>query len=672
MKNFFLVITLLFSTSIFAQYTITIDAYVLDEKTQQPIPFVNIQCVGKDLKAVTNELGKFTVTFDEGVVNDTDVFEFEALNYEMFTVEMAKLKDYLLATNKIYLSSTKQTVAQHTVSGVVYNEEKQSIQNVMVRVKNSFVQTQTNVDGSFTIPAIVGDVLEIDFIGMNPYEFTVRDNNPINITMTSNGELLDEVVLKGEKAKKIKRYVDTGFGEVDVSSFGDANVLTSEDISENKIFVTDVLRGRIPGLQVFAGESNVRSRFGSIRNFNPAGNTRPTQPGQPILVARGREALIFYDGNPFYGNINDINVSTIDNIVVVKSLARTVLYGGRPAILITSKNRFITRDANGNAINSALATGNDYKETIKEISEEDNTDYIVALKKATTYEEALKIYETQSKKDINQTVPYYIDVADYFLNWNKEKAIAILSNIEQIAGNNPKALKAYAYKLDEWRQYEKAKLVYQKIATLLPNAAQSYRDLAVAYKQAGNYQESLDLYVKMLTNTLNDVDFSGLDKPMLGEIQQLLRRHRVDLEYDEIPSNLLTATFNYDVRIVFEWNEVDTEFELQFVNPQQKFYRWEHSVVANKETMLSQVKNGYYMKEFIIDDEDTTGEWIINVKTLENEKPFNPTYLKYTVYKNYGEANEEKTVRVVKLYKQQQKVTLDKIFYEAATEVSTR
>ena len=38
----------------------------------------------------------------------------------------------------------------------------------------------------------------------------------------------------------------------------------------------------------------------------------------------------------------------------------------------------------------------------------------------------------------------------------------------------------------------------------------------------------------------------------------------------------------------------------------------------------------------------------------------NPTYLKYTIYKNYGLENETRKVKVIKLSQLEQKVTLDK------------
>ncbi len=669
MKKIIYIISFLLTTTVFAQYTITMDAYVLDTNTKQPIPYVNIQCVGKDIKTISDASGKFTLTFDEELVTDNDHFQFLTLDYDTLTVKMPKLSKYLTVSNKIYLKSNINTELENTLNGTVFTGKNTSIQNAKVRVKNTFTEVQTTVDGTFKIPAKIGDTLVVDYIGMYDKEIVVSSLNPIDIKLKPNAELLNTVLIKGKKAKTKKHYVDTGFGKADFDGFSLASMLTSEDIGSHHVYLTDVLRGRIAGLNVDMGEGNIRNRFNvyARRSFKSATNNRPTQPAQPVLSIRGTQAIVFYDGFPYYGNINDIEIRTVDNIVVLKGMSSTVLYGGQPTILITSKNRFLETDENGNVLNTALATNNTYDESVPLLANTfQKPTYITELQKASNYTAAMEIYAAQASNNEFQSVSYYMDVSEYFMKWNSEKAIAILMNIEKIAANNPKALKSLAYKLEELKQYKKAKLIYQRIATLLPNSAQSYRDLALIYKHAGDYQQSLDLYKRMLANSIENVDFKGLEQPLLNELQQLLRRHRSEVDYKDLPSNILTTTFKYDVRVVFEWNDVDTEFELQFVNPKNKFYTWAHSISANKDRLLDEVKNGYHTEEFIIDEAMDVGEWIINVKNLKEETSLNPTYLKYTIYKNYGTVNEEKKMKVVKLYKQQQKITLDKIVYQSA------
>lgn len=666
-KNTCLLISFFFVFTAFAQYEVKIDAYILDRETKEPIPYVNVEFPGKDLKAITDASGKFTLTFDEGWIGENDRFQLLANGYKEVTTEMYKLNRYLSVTDKIYLTADAVVQSKNMLKGTVSAEKKLSIQNASVRVKNSFTVAHTDFDGLFEIGASVGDTLVVKYLGMERKEIVVRDLKPLDIALTSNAELLNTVTLKGAKKEKKKKYVDTGFGRVNLNTFGASTVISSEDIGPQHIYVTDVLRGSVAGLFVYNGESNAASRFSQTARSGFGGGTNNNNigPAGAVLKLRGQIVNIYYDGFPFGGSIDDIEIRSIDNIVVLKSIASTILYGGSPTILITSKNRFLQKNADGNVVNSALLTNNNYKETIPVISiSEEKSLYMLELETAKNYTQALEIYEKQKQNPMRKTIPYFLDTAEYFKRWNHEKAVDILKNIEVLAIENPKALKSLAYKLEEFGEFAAAKKVYQRIAVLLPNASQSYRDLALVYKRAGNYQESLDLYVKMLTDSFENIDFSGLEKPLLSEMQQLLRRHRVELNYKDIPSNLLKATFHYDVRIVLEWNRTDAEFELQFVNPSKKFYTWKHSLESKKERLLDEAKNGYHTEEFIIDEADITGKWMINIKSLENEKSFNPTYLKYTLYTNYGSPNQKRTIKVVKLYKQQQKVTLDTINYQ--------
>jgi len=219
-----------------------------------------------------------------------------------------------------------------------------------------------------------------------------------------------------------------------------------------------------------------------------------------------------------------------------------------------------------------------------------------------------------------------------------------------------------AYKLEERGKLEEAKQIYQRIAILRPEHAQSYRDLALIYQDNGNYFEAIELYGQMLNNAIKNVDFSGLKKLINNELKHLLALHRSKVDYSRIDAEFLKADFKYDLRIVFDYNDSNSEFDLQFVNPKRKYFKWSHTKFDNRERLLDEIKNGYHAEEFVIDDAKS-GEWIINIECLSEEPPMNPTYLKYTVYKNYGLPTETKDIKLVKLYQQQQKVTLDKFLY---------
>ncbi|PQJ20675.1 carboxypeptidase-like regulatory domain-containing protein [Tenacibaculum sp. SG-28] len=106
MKSFittlFFIITLL---PVHAQYEITIEAYVLDETTKVPIPYVNVGFLGKGIGTVTNEKGFFTLKYDEDKVWEGEILQFSHLGYESLKIKAKDLFRALDTTNKLYLSS---------------------------------------------------------------------------------------------------------------------------------------------------------------------------------------------------------------------------------------------------------------------------------------------------------------------------------------------------------------------------------------------------------------------------------------------------------------------------------------------------------------------------------------------------------------------------------------
>jgi uncharacterized protein YfaP (DUF2135 family) len=94
----------------------------------------------------------------------------------------------------------------------------------------------------------------------------------------------------------------------------------------------------------------------------------------------------------------------------------------------------------------------------------------------------------------------------------------------------------------------------------------------------------------------------------------------------------------YNVRLVFEWNDPEAEFNLQFVNPQKRFFNWEHNRMTSAERIKDEILNGYTSEEFEFYGEGVQGKWILNATYLDNIDATNrePLVLKCTLYQNFG------------------------------------
>ncbi|MBW1298978.1 tetratricopeptide repeat protein, partial [Aquimarina litoralis] len=285
-------------------------------------------------------------------------------------------------------------------------------------------------------------------------------------------------------------------------------------------------------------------------------------------------------------------------------------------------------------------------------------DYLDRLWNSQSYAEAKKIYYNL-RDEHALSIPFYSYSADYFRMWDANFSDQILSTIAEIGFDNPQALLVMAFKLEDRGNYDRAESLYKRIFELAPNAAQSHLDLARIYVTNKKYKEAFEVYKKILRNEESEADFTEIKTQAISEIQRLLNLHRSELTYKDVPDELLSVK-GVPVRLVFEWNDPQSEFELQFVSPKKKFSKWKHIFRENKEELTARVHTGVLSKEFIMDN-SMPGEWLVNIQSFGDTSDLNPVFLKYTVYTNYGLENETKKVQCVRLYNQKEKVTLDKI-----------
>ena len=631
----------IFQNNLISQENIRIQATILEIGSLSPLPFVNVEFKNKNIKTVSDVNGKISLLYDERMIQENDTLLIYKLNYKRITVTANQLYKLLKNTDKIYLEPllTKSLKGNSYLRGNVYDKSG-FVKNASIKVKNTLKETFTDKNGDFRIKVNKNDIIIVSYLDMVEKEVMIADKENISIELQPNQQLLDEIIIISKRKEKEKeKYINTGWGIRKLNSLGSGEIITSKDIKATDIGLETILRGEFAGLRV------TRNQF-----------------SESIYLLRGQRAKIVIDGSIYTQDDNltipYIDPQNIENIVVLKSLSSSTLYGG-PAIIINTKKGVLNIKKN-KKIYSALVEGNDYKDPVSiSINRNGKSRNIIDLEKAITYKEALSIYRNQINND--NLIQYLIETATYFKKWNADKTSEILLKIRKLAPNNIKALRTIAFKFEELKMFDQAKMIYQEIAVLQPAKAQVYRDLSHIYQLTGNYKDAMSLYNKILNNEIKNIDFTGLIDPIYSEMRHLLSKHRTKIDFTKIPQELLTADFKYDVRIVFEWNDPSTEFEIQFVNPKKKFYIWKHTILENRELLINEIEKGYNMKEFIIDD-SVKEEWLINLEGINNGKYLtNPTYLKYSVYRNYGLENETVKVKVINLNNIKNKIELFKL-----------
>ncbi|RLD29151.1 MAG: hypothetical protein DRI75_04330 [Bacteroidetes bacterium] len=523
--------------------------------------------------------------------------------------------------------------------------------NVSVINKNSNQGIASSAVGTYKIKAIEGDILTFTYLGKKTVNIRVTKADVFNITMGDIEENLDEVVITSE-VKKVE-LVNTGNNKVDKKRLGySIESIGEEEISGLDTDVKLAVKGQFAGLEIQNNTAQDRvdlSQFlGRGKNMTITGNQYGLIVLDGVPLAQSNSGA----GGGFVSDTSFINPDMIVDITYLKGLAATNKYGAKGmngVLLITTKNA-VGDKANRKKKNK-LGTTATYSGNAQLISELPEVSYIKVLKTSKTIDQAFQNYLLQREQHGNKP-EFYLDTYDYFRGWNSELlSKRVLSNVYEIAFSDVKALRALSYKQQANRNYKDAVVTLKRVQKLESKQSQSYRDLALANNYAGNYIESLKIYDNIDNNrSVGNIVLLGMNKTITNETKNLIALHRNQLNVQGINQKFLRP-IKYKARVVFEWNNFDAEFDLNIINQQKRFFTWSHTIAENSQRILQEKELGYGLEEFYLTSSDL-GEWTFNMKYYGNRSKLDqPTYVKITIYKNFGSANETKDIKVVRLHK---------------------
>ncbi len=559
-----------------------------------------------------------------------------------------------VAKSQKVLTTKDNSQLYKEVSGYITNAET-PLTNVNIRVKSANRGTMTNSKGFYTLKVKEGEILIFTYIGMHSLEVIIEDITTIlNIKMRVKKDMLNEVIVKTNRRQKEgftvmnkPKKITTGKGIIDTRKAGySVSYIDGEDLSLSAITLGQALVGKVAGFRLLTDE------FG-----NESAILRPDRSiNLTITAIWDVDGMIFQVLPP-------IDLNNVKDVTIIRSLAGTVAYGqeGAGGVIVIR-----TKTATFDEID-ATSKSNPY--TNKNYYQKDALDYTELkfstpnyLKILDTISNSQLIYTTYQKMipSYEQVPNFYLDIATYFKeHGNNLQASKVLSDMEVAFATNPEALKAIAYTYQEQRTFEKAVVLYKKIIKLRPDYAQSFRDLANAYVDLKQYKNAWKVYMNYLYrgNTLDD---SGIGQTMYREMETIYIHKKESANIKETfklsdTPNALSS----DIRLVFEWNTSEAEFELEFVNPQKQSYTLEHSFFADKDLIADEKLKGYSSKEFSI-EELTTGDWLVNLRYFGNKKN-TPTYLKMTIYYNWATSNQTQKITVFKLTESKLKLQLLKL-----------
>jgi len=534
------------------------------------------------------------------------------------------------------------------LKGTVYIDNNPAA-NAKVTVKGISDSFLTDIAGNFTIQAEVGDTLLVTSrVNKTLKIIPVEMMTHINVFLESDLVSLDEVVVIEKQIEK-GELINTGFSTRSKESLGYAvATIGADEISELDFTADNAISNKVSGVKVDGkGSEGVE------------GGLAKTEIRGRNSLYMDSNALVVIDGIPINRSGNDLNLmsgsfgttvknfsfidpSNIEKITVLKGLAATNTWGSAGAngvILITSKTRSGTL-ANTEIVDQARLKNNIYEENEGANSKSGT---LKALEMSKSADEAYLIYTNM--RDLNrQNVVFYLEAFNYFKSIDQKMASRVISNLWEGNSENIEILKLTAMAFSAVGDYQNAQRVNEELIQRTPSSVNAHLNKALALRETNKPKEALKELLAMKNgDTYFSLDASKISKTLYREIKNVVFENKGKINTTNLDPNYLN-NIKYKVRLVFEWNHPGAEFELQFVNPQKRFFDWKHTNTEDQNRIKNEIAKNYTLEEFEFNGGDVAGEWIINVKSHENfsQSATSPLIIKTTIYQDFGQVSQKK------------------------------
>lgn len=222
-----------------------------------------------------------------------------------------------------------------TIKGIVKDVNGEALIGVNIRVKGTTVGSITGLDGDFQLNVKKGDILIISYTGYATQEITIKNATALNITLTEDLKVLDEVVVTALGIKKETKALTYNVQELkpaDMFAAKDANLMNS-------------LAGKVAGVTINSSSSGVgggaRVVMRGTKSISGNNNALYVVDGIPLPQLSSEQPSDMYTGMGQSGDgISMINPEDIETMSVLSGAAAAALYGSDAAngvVMITTK-----------------------------------------------------------------------------------------------------------------------------------------------------------------------------------------------------------------------------------------------------------------------------------------------------------------------------------------------
>ncbi|MCL2144666.1 MAG: DUF2135 domain-containing protein [Endomicrobia bacterium] len=295
---------------------------------------------------------------------------------------------------------------------------------------------------------------------------------------------------------------------------------------------------------------------------------------------------------------------------------------------------------------------------------ESKAPYMEIIKKA----DKKDYYKTylEIKKDNNNRPSFFLDMSTFFQqNGSNEEAVLIISNISEMKIDDPDLLKVTAQKLLELGALDFAISLFKYVTELRPEVPQSYRDLAFAQSENGQYQQALDNYYKIITGDWQNI-YNNIKTVVFVEMNRLIAIYGKKIDISRIDSRFIFS-MPVEVRMVLSWSAPNIYIDLHVVDPYNETCAYNHNLTYTGGKMSLDITSGYGPQEYMIKTAiDGTYSTYLNYYGGSSQKLLGPVTAYADIYTFYGTPYETHNRKIVRLDTISDKTELVDIIFDSS------
>jgi len=189
---------------------------------------------------------------------------------------------------------------------------------------------------------------------------------------------------------------------------------------------------------------------------------------------------------------------------------------------------------------------------------------------------------------------------------------------------------------------------------------QSYRDLALGYERNGQPQLAIETLYKVITKNYYQYEnrYRGIKSLLLNEMNSIISRYRNKLDLSKI-NEAIIKPLPVDLRIIVDWNKDETDIDLHLVEPGGEECFYSNKQTKNGGRLSEDFTQGYGPEEYQIKNVKK-GSYSIQVNYFGDryQKAQTPSFIKLTIYKNFGKPDQSVSIQTFLMNNQKGKIEI--------------